>query len=79
MCPCFYGFVEGLALDRNNQSGGPLVLDFRAPAGHVKAVTVNGAPARFTTPADHIVIPAGAITAMVRWQHQPKARLISQT
>ena len=42
--------------------GGPLVLDFRAPAGHVKAVTVNGAPARFTTPPDHIVIPAGAIT-----------------
>jgi aminopeptidase N len=42
-------------------AGGPLVLDFRAPAGHVKAVTVNGAPTSFTTPPDHIVIPAGSL------------------
>ncbi len=43
-------------------AGGPLVLDFRAPAWHVKAVTVNGAPAGFTTPPDHIVIPTGGLT-----------------
>jgi aminopeptidase N len=43
--------------------GGPLVLDFRAPAQNVTSVSVNGAPARFTTPTDHIVIPEGAIAS----------------
>jgi aminopeptidase N len=43
-------------------SAGPLVLDFRAPPGHVKSVTLNGAPVKYTAPTDHIVIPAGSLT-----------------
>lgn len=43
-------------------AGRPLVLDFRVPPNHIRSVTVNGSPVRFTTPPDHIVIPAGALT-----------------
>jgi aminopeptidase N len=44
-------------------TGDPLVLDFRAPAEQVRSVTLNGAPVSFTTPPDHIVIPAGLLTS----------------
>jgi len=40
---------------------GPLVLDFRAPAGNVRSVTIAGAPVAFTTPEDHVVIPADVL------------------
>ncbi len=40
-----------------------LVLDFQAPAGNVRSVMVAGQAVPFTTPEDHIVIPADALTA----------------
>ncbi len=41
-----------------NNSARPLVLDFRAPPQNVLDVRLNGEPVVFSTPADHIVIPA---------------------
>jgi aminopeptidase N len=43
-------------------AGEPLVLDFRAPADHVYGVLLDGDSVAYTVPADHIVIPAEAVT-----------------
>lgn len=40
----------------------PLVLDFRAPADHVLAVSLDGADVAYTLPPEHIVIPAAALS-----------------
>ena len=39
----------------------PIVLDFRAPAGQVTQVLLNGEPVQFNSVPDHIVIPAAAL------------------
>jgi aminopeptidase N len=44
-------------------AGGPLVLDFRAPADHVREVRLDGEPVAYTLVPDHIVIPAAALSA----------------
>ncbi|MBT8146569.1 MAG: hypothetical protein KJN90_06910, partial [Gammaproteobacteria bacterium] len=41
--------------------GEPLVLDFRAPADHVRRVLIDGEPVAHSLPTDHIVIPDDAL------------------
>jgi len=40
------------------ETGQPLVFDFAQPAGQVRAITVNGAPATFEARDEHIVLPS---------------------
>lgn len=40
----------------------PLVLDFRAPADHVLAVSLDGDDVDYSVPAEHIVIPASELS-----------------
>lgn len=39
----------------------PLILDFRAPPGNLRSVSIRGRPVPFATPEDHVVIPRSAL------------------
>ncbi len=63
---------------RHQRSGRPLVLDFRAPPGAVRGLTLDGDSVPFTTPPDHVVIPgrhlrAGERTVTVAFQSSEDA------
>lgn len=52
----------GIDLSLSKETG-RIVLDFKAPAGNVKEVRLNGQPVDYRTVNEHIVIPAGGIRA----------------
>ncbi len=45
-----------------NAANEALVFDFRAPADHVLAVTLDGSAVEYSVPQDHVVIPADALS-----------------